>query len=280
MLEKAIYKSFKQIMVGLSFLGLIGTTFADTKVKEMQLPVPKCSSPVYNVSIMDFGCKAAACTAPKAPGGGFAALAAVFAGNGGISSVGKGVTNMLTTALQTTNCFHVIDLKAYKKMQALLAATGQKVKPPHIDYMITGDVTSISLSTSGGALGAGLIPVLGLISERKQEAQMGIDINVLNPATAETVLAKTFQADSSKTSWGIGGAGAAGMAGAAGGWSISHNLSLDNVARSVVIQAATYITKELAGKYITYTPPPPGKKSKDNSSGATTEGTSAGANAN
>ncbi len=274
------------LTLSVSVLGLLGqvynvsTAFADTKVKEVQIPVPRCSTPVYNIAIMDFGCKAAACKAPNSPQGGFAALAALFAGSGGISSVGKGVANMFTTALQSTNCFHIIDLKAYKKMQALLSATGQTVKPPHIDYMITGDVTSISLSTSGGALGAGLIPVLGLISERKQEAQLGVDVSILNPNTAETVLAKTFQADSSKTSWGIGGAGGAGMAGAAGGWSISHNLSLDNVTRSVVIQATTYITDQLAGKYITYTPPPPGKKSDNNSSGATTSTGTAGANTN
>jgi len=273
-------KHVKFIGAGLSLLGLLGTAFADTKIKEVQIPVPRCQAPVYNIAIMDFGCKAAACTAPQTPNGGFAALAALFAGNGGITSVGKGISNMLTTALQATNCFHVIDLKAYKKMQALLAATGQKVKPPHIDYMITGDITSISLSRSGGALAGGIIPIIGLISENKQQAQMGVDINVLNPNTAETVLAKSFQANSSKTSWGIGGAGAAGLGGAAGGWSIAHNLSLDNVARSVVIQATTYITEQLAGKNITYTPQPPGKKSDDNSSAATTESGSAGANAN
>jgi hypothetical protein len=66
---------------------------------------------------------------------------------------------------------------------------------------------------------------------------------------------------SEKSSWGLFGAGAGGGAfGAGGGWSISKNLSLDMVARDVVVQVANALAESLAKDKIVERPKLPEKK--------------------
>lgn len=51
-----------------------------------------------------------------------------------------------------------------------------------------------------------------------------------------------------------------------GGWSVSKNLSLDMVARDVVVQVANSIAEKLAGNKIVERPKPPSKEDKKDSS--------------
>jgi curli biogenesis system outer membrane secretion channel CsgG len=104
---------------------------------------------------------------------------------------------------------------------------------------------------------------LGAISIKKDKAKMGVDVNVIKPETLEVAYSKSFEANSEKTSWGLFGAGAGAFGGA--GWSISKNLSLDMVARDVVVQVANAIAEVLAKDKIVERPQPPKEEKKEES---------------
>jgi curli biogenesis system outer membrane secretion channel CsgG len=236
-------------------------SYADeTKTAERQIPVVKCSEPTYSIMVMEFDCKASTCQQAKPDNPRLLLIYEALAGSGGVQGIGKGLTTMLTNALKTTNCFRIVDLEQYEKMKKLLEATGQKVQPPKVDYMITGSITALELERSGGALGGGLVPILGAINVRKDNAKLGVDVNVIKPETLEVALSSSFDATSEKSSWGLFGAGASGGFGAGGGWSISKNLSLDMVARDVVVQVTNSLAEKLAGNKIVERPKPPQKK--------------------
>jgi len=230
----------------------------DTKTEERQIPVVKCSEPVYSVMVMDFDCKASACQQPNNPK--LLPIFEVLTTGGGVQGLGKGVSTMLTNALKATNCFRIVDLEQYERMKKLLEATGQKVQPPKVDYMISGSITALELERSGGPLGGGVFPLLGAISIKKDKAELAVDVNVIKPETLEVAYSKSFSANSEKTSWSLFGAGAGGGGFGGAGWSISKNLSLDMVARDVVVQVANALAETLAKDKIVERPKPPEKK--------------------
>ncbi|MFZ8787710.1 CsgG/HfaB family protein [Thermocrinis sp.] len=131
-----------------------------------------------------------------------------------------------------------------------------------MDYMIIGSITALELERRGGPLGGGLLPVVGAISVKKDRAKLAVDVNVIKPETLEVAYSKSFEANSEKTSWSLFGAGAAGAFGGAG-WSISKNLSLDMVARDVVVQVANALAEEIAKDKIVERPKPPEKKPEE-----------------
>jgi curli biogenesis system outer membrane secretion channel CsgG len=240
-------------------------SYADeTKIAERQIPVMKCSEPTYSIMVMEFDCKAGACQHPES----FLPILEVLTTGSGVHGVGKGVSTMLTIALKATNCFKIVDLEQYEKMKKLLEATGQKVQPPKVHYMITGSITALELERGHGALGGYIpVPLLGAIGIKQDKARMGVDVNVIKPETLEVAYSKSFEANSEKTSWGLFavGAGAGGAGG--GGWSISKSLSLDMVARDVVVQVANAIAEVLAGSKIVERPKPPQKKEEKEEKG-------------
>ncbi|WP_216086505.1 CsgG/HfaB family protein [Calditerrivibrio nitroreducens] len=225
-------------------LCLVGTTAfsEETKVEEIKVPVPHCSEPVLSVAINDIECTAASCQDTGSPSAGFAALAQLFSGAGGVKGIGNGVKSMLTNALQETKCFKIIDLAKFQQMKKMLEATGQTVTPPKIDLFISGQITSVSVGKSGGALGGGFIPILGLISKSTETADITFDLMTMNPTTLEQGESKSFKANSEQTSWGFGAVGA----GVGGGWSISKSLALDSVVRDVVFSATNYLAETFA----------------------------------
>jgi len=233
----------------------------NTKTEERQIPVVKCSEPAVSVMVMDFDCKASACQQPNNPK--LLPIFEVLTTGGGVQGLGKGVSTMLTNALKATNCFRIVDLEQYERMKRLLEATGQKVQPPRVDYMIIGSITAVELERRGGPLGGGVVPLVGAVSIKKDRAKMAVDVNVIKSETLEVAYSKSFEANSEKTSWGLFGAGAAGGAFGGAGWSISRNLSLDMVARDVVVQVANALAEELAKDKIVERPKLPKEEKKE-----------------
>jgi len=239
-------------------LGLVAQG-KETKTEERQIPVVRCSEPAASVAVMDFDCKASACQQPNNPK--LLPIFEVLTTGSGVQGLGKGVATMLTNALKATNCFRIVDLEQYERMKRLLSATGQTVQPPKVDYMILGSITAVELERRGGPLGGGVVPLLGAISVKKDRAQLAVDVNVIKPETLEVAYSKSFSANSEKTSWSLFGAGAAGAFGGAG-WSISKNLSLDMVARDVVVQVANALAEEIAKDKIVERPKLPKEERK------------------
>lgn len=167
---------------------------------------------------------------------------------------------MLITALRGTKCFHVIDLAEARKVQRELEATGQVVHPPNIDKLVNLDITSIELSGQHGGGGVVVplpVPVIGGVGVRKQYAELGVDMSVLNPTTLEVDAAQSFKADSQNTSLTLGGAFFNGQWGAGGAWTWSHNMALDAVARYVIVGVANYLAHALAGASLPVMSPQP-----------------------
>ncbi|MCS6957892.1 MAG: CsgG/HfaB family protein [Aquificaceae bacterium] len=249
----------KTLLLSVFLTGVGFSQSTDTKTAERQIPVVKCSEPVHSIMVMEFDCKANACAHANPGTPHLAYLYEVLTGSGGVRGIGTGLTTMLSNALKTTNCFRIVDLEQYERMKRLLAATGQQVQPPKVDYVISGSITALELERSGGALGGGIVPILGAINVRKDKARIGVEVNVINPQSLEIVLSNSFDANSEKSSWGLFGAGWGGTGAGGGGWSVSKNLSLDMVARDVVVQVANSVAEKLAGPRIVERPAPPKK---------------------
>lgn len=231
-------------------MAINGMADEDTKVSQVQVPVNKCSAPVLSISISDIDCKAQSCQDSGVPSGGIAALAALASGQGNVKGIGNGVKSMMTNAIKESNCFKIVDLAQFEKMKAMLAATGQEVKPPKIDLIVSGTVSSIDVSKEGGAIAGGMIPVVGLFSKNTSKASIGVEFTTMNPTTLEMSDSKSFKADSEKSSWGFLGFG--GVAG--GGWSVTKNVALDGVIRDVVFGATNYLTETYAQNNIVSRP--------------------------
>ncbi len=248
---------------GLGMLLVLGALAQakDTKTEERQIPVVKCSEPVYSVMVLDFDCKASACQQPNNPK--LLPIFEVLTTGGGVQGLGKGVSTMLTNALKATNCFRIVDLEQYERMKRLLEATGQKVQPPKVDYTIIGSITALELERRGGPVGGGVFPLIGAVSVKKDKAKMAVDVNVIKAETLEVSYSKSFDANSEKSSWSLFGAGAGGGAFGGAGWSISKNLSLDMVARDVVVQVANALAEELAKDKIVERPKLPKEERKE-----------------
>jgi curli biogenesis system outer membrane secretion channel CsgG len=118
--------------------------------------------------------------------------------------------------------------------------------------MIAGQITALELSKEGGALGGGFIPLLGLISKNTEKASMQLDLTSMNPQTLEINEARSFSANSDKSSWGFAAVGG----GVGGGWSISKSLALDMVARDIIVSSANYLAETYAAGNITSRPAP------------------------
>jgi len=159
-----------------------------------------------------------------------------------VTGIGKGVKSMLSNAIKETKCFKIVDLAQFEKMKALMASTGQEVKPPKIDLVIGGSVTSVDVGKEGGALAGDMIPIVGMFSKTTAKASIATDFFTMNPITLEMGESKSFQANSEKSSWGFGAV--AGPMG--GGWSATNNVALDNVIRDVVFSATNYLTEQYA----------------------------------
>jgi len=107
-------KRLLSVVAVISF-SLVVANAEDTKVAEIKVPVAHCSEPVLSIAINDVECTASNCQDTKAPSGGFAGLAQMISGAGGISGIGNGIKSMLTNALGETKCFKIIDLAKFQK---------------------------------------------------------------------------------------------------------------------------------------------------------------------
>jgi len=263
-MNKLIFVLSCFLCAGLAFAG-------NTVVTSIEVPVPKCGpadaqKPMLNVVINDISCTAASCqngTNASSIKGGISELSKVFSGSGGVQNVGGGVRNMLSNALKETKCFNIVDTEQIEKLKKIASVTGQEIKIPKIDLFVDGSITSIDVSRSGGALAGGYIPVIALVSKTKEQAQMAFDLSILNPMTAEVVDSKSFQADSSKSSWGFGAGGVNGAVGG-GGWSISKSLVLDSVIRDVIFSIANHMTESFAADRIAVRPVPVPEQNTEN----------------
>lgn len=230
---------------------LSSAAIAETVVSEKDYNLPKCSKPVASVMIGNLTCKSAACQANAGAHdsrtGGLAAFAQLASGQaeGSFPGIGDGLSAMLTTVLQETGCFEIQDREALETLRQELALVGKTLEAQQADFMITGSITSISMSTQRKALGGGFIPVVGAISTTKKTADLGLDMKILDVQKAKVVDSKTFTGNNETKSYSMGAGGLGGGLGALGGMSNIKGTPMEGVVRDVLARVSSYVSLRL-----------------------------------
>lgn len=225
-----------------------------TTVSEKDYDLPKCEAPVAKVLIGQFTCKSAACQVNQGgndPAGGLAAMMRLAQqAQDGVSTetfpgIGDGMAAMLTTALQQTGCFDIQDRESLEQMREEMELAGMEFKPEPADFMITGAITSISQSTKRKSFGGGAIPVVGAISSKKQFAELGVDVKILDPRRAKLLAGSTFVGNNQTSSTGLGGAAWTGGGAIIGGMSNVKGTPMEDVVRDVLVRVASYASGQI-----------------------------------
>ncbi|KGM38714.1 hypothetical protein JY96_21310 [Aquabacterium sp. NJ1] len=218
-----------------------------TVTNEKDYALPKCSKPVATVMVGQVTCKSSSCQAPTQDprASGLMALAQLASGSSSSTfpGIGDGMTAMLTTVLKETGCFEIQEREALEELKKEMALVGKTVEVQQAEYMITGAITSISMSTEKKQFAGGFIPILGSISTTTRQAELGMDIKVIDVSKAKVMEAKTFTGnnETSSTSWGAAAFGP-GM-GALGGMSSIKGTPMEDVVRDVLTRVASYTSK-------------------------------------
>lgn len=158
--------------------------------------------------------------------------------------VGEGMSVMLTTVLKETGCFDIQEREAMDELAKEPALVGKKIEVQQ-DFMISGAITSINMSTEKKSFGGGFIPILGTVGVTTKTADVGVDIKLIDVNRAKIVDSKTFQAnnETTSTSFGAGGFGGAGLFG--GSMSSLKNTPMEPIIREVLARVAHYTTTKL-----------------------------------
>lgn len=235
--------------LSLAFLAAAGAAFAaDTKVSEKEYNLPRCDAPVASVVVGKLTCKAAGCQTASSDPTGLAAL--IRMSNGGaeqanFANVGEGMSAMLTTVLKNTGCFDIQEREAMDELAKELALVGKKVEVQQADFMISGSITSINMSTTKAAVGGGFIPIIGMLSVTTKTADVGVDIKLIDVNRAKVVDSKTFVANNESTSASLGGMGFGGGGALIGGLSSFKGTQMEPIIREVLAQVATFAANKL-----------------------------------
>lgn len=228
--------------VGSLWAVMVGAAVAaeGTTVQEKTYELPRCDKPVASVMVGKLTCKAVGCQPPPTTNNALLALAMAQQQGPNLSTVGEGMGAMLTTVLKETGCFDIQDREAMEEMAKELALVGKKMEVQQADFMISGAITSISMSTEKKQLGGGFIPIVGLISTTKRSAEIGLDMKVLDVNRGRVVEARTFQAnnETSSTSMGAGGVGPG--FGLVGSMQSLKGTPMEAIVRDILTQVASF----------------------------------------
>ena len=252
-------------LIGAALMAMAGVASAQTAVaaRDMSALVPHCSAPVASLVVGNFSCRASACSAPpQGPGSGIAALMAMqnAARTGApvdLSHFGDSLGSAVTTALKATGCFTVQDRQAIEELKKEAEISGVEFKPKPSDFLVSGSITEVTFKANSTAIGGGFIPVIGALSTTNHEARVAIEVRILDVKNGSILDSQTFEANSSKRDFGIGGIGFGRGGALGGGVSSTNSPELDSVANQTVVVAIGHVTNLLAKDAITSQPAPP-----------------------
>lgn len=240
--------SFKFALAAASLMACLSTS-AQTTISEKNYQLPKCAAPVASVVVGKLVCKSASCQPVSADAtGGLAAL--VQLANGGapktsFPGVGDGLSAMLTTVLKETGCFDIQERESLDELAKELALVGKKVEVQQADFMISGSITSINMSSDKASIGGGFIPVIGMLSITTKKADVALDIKLIDVNRAKIVDSKTFVANNETSSTSIGGLGFGGAGVLMGGLSSFKDTQMEPLIRDILAQVAVFASTKL-----------------------------------
>lgn len=235
----------------IAFAALALASFAAVAADAPPAPqLPKCDKPIASVVVNKLSCKAANCNSANQgqnPGGLAALLAAVNGANGGgnVSGIADGIKDVLVTALTESGCFDVQDREQLAEIQAELALAGKKVETEQAEFMVSGAITQIDVSTETKSFGGGFIPIIGSVGTKTQKAAVALDMKLVSISNAKVVGSKRAQASSENSSFSMG-AGAigpigGGFGGFGGSFSSLKGTNLEAVTKDAIIQSVTFL---------------------------------------
>lgn len=216
--------------------------------------LPHCTQPLASVMIGRLQCKAANCNNGNQPAGGNGGIAALIqmaqAAQGGVvqgnvTGIADGIKDVLTTALTETGCFAVQDREQMDEIAEELKRAGKTVQTEQAEFLISGAVTQIDVSTENKSFGGGWIPVVGSIGSKTQRAAVALDMRLVNVNTAKVVASKRASASTESSSMSIGAAGAiiggGGIGGFGGAFSSLKGTNLEAVTRDALAQSVVFL---------------------------------------
>lgn len=223
--------------------------------------VPHCASQVASVSVGKLNCKASGCQKHEttASMGGFGAFVAMAAARDGLippdfSGIGEGMAYALTTALKATGCFDVQEREAMEELQKEATLSGIKMEIKPADFLLTGAITSVGMETAKTSFGGGMIPVIGGFSKTTKNANLAMDIRVVDVRKANVKASKSFNSNDQSSSWGLYGGGLAGGGALFGGHSVTKSPEMDKLAAQTVLYATSYLVDTLAADAVVSRP--------------------------
>lgn len=212
-----------------------GAAVAGTKTPTLR--VLSCPKAVMTVSLAPLTCKAASCQSTAQGTGNMAALIAYAKEQEGIPDLtgfGGGMTDMLTSAIQSTGCFDVLDRELMAELAREQELAGRKVSLQGADALATGAITSLSFDKAKSNFGGGFVPVIGGISSSKVTAKIGMDVRVVDVNTGRVAYTRTYSAESGKRSYGIAGGGLIGSGLLGGTHSVKGGAELEEASREII----------------------------------------------
>lgn len=225
------------------------SAFAETTTSEKDYALPKCSKPVASVMVGQLSCKSANCqpTQQDPRAGGLMAIAALASGQSSVNlaGIGDGMSAMLTTVLKETGCFEIQEREALDELNKELALVGKKVEVQQADFMISGSITSINLSSERKQLAGGFIPIIGAFSSTTKTADLGMDIKVIDVNRAKVLQARTFTGNNETSSYSFGAAAFGPGMGLIGGMQSIKGTPMEEVVRDVLVRVSSFTSRAL-----------------------------------
>jgi curli biogenesis system outer membrane secretion channel CsgG len=239
---------FHKFVIASAAALLCGLSFAQAPVETADAARLHCDKPVAKVMVGKLTCKAASCNNASAGNGNPIMALLAAAGQPNASGIGDGIKDMMTTALQDSGCFEVMDRDAMDDIRKELEAAGRKVETEAADFIVTGAVTQIEMEKSSTNIGWGMIPVIGSFGVTTQKASVGLDLRLVSVASAKVIGSKHIESSTEDSSFGIGGLGL-GVAGGAlvgfgGSFSSLKGTSLEKVTRDAIYKATDFLIAE------------------------------------
>ena len=240
---------------------LCAAALADsTTVNERDYQLPSCAKPIASVVVGKIACKSAACQPTEAgpAGGSQLALLARLASHQGqpnFAGIGDGMAAMLTTALKETGCFDIQEREAMDDVARELALVGKKVEVQQADFLISGAITSINMTSERKTLGGGFVPILAAFSTTKKTADIGMDVKIIDVNHAKVVEARTFEANNQTSQTSFGAAGFGGLGAFGGGMAQIKGTPMEPIVRDILARVASFSSSRLLAAKPPQAPP-------------------------
>lgn len=203
----------------------------------------KCDAPVAKVSIAPLKCQAAQCKPLPEITGNLAIFASLAKQELGpdFSRLGDSLSAMLSSSLEQSGCFDVLDRDAIQELRQEMELAGKEFKPDTADYLITGSISSLTYEQKEtGIAGTGM--TLGVFSNKESSAKMGLDIRMIDVNSSSVVLSETYLSNAKANEYAFGLSNNSGSALA----TFEGDIEVEEAARTVVNTAVADVVKYIA----------------------------------